>query len=149
MNDDADHDADDDAATAALILDATRSVAVVGASDNPARDSHRISVYLKGAGFDVHPVNPNARRVAGLRCVASLGVLAHEGIAIDTVVCFRRSEEIGPIAEAAIAVGAHHLWMQFGVVNQGAAARARAAGMLVVMDRCIMVDHRRLLVARS
>ncbi len=149
MNHNADHDADDDAATAARILDATRSIAVVGASDNPARDSHRITAYLKGAGFDVHPVNPNASRVAGLRCVASLGVLAGEGIAIDTVVCFRRSEEIGPIAQAAIAIGAHHLWMQLGVVNEDAAARARAAGMMVVMDRCIMVDHRRLLVSRS
>ncbi len=139
---------EDDFAIAIRILDATRSIAVVGASDNPARDSHRIAAYLKGAGFEVHPVNPYADRVAGLRCVASLGVLAGEGIAIDTVVCFRRSEEIAPIADAAIDIEAHHLWMQFGVVNEAAAARARTAGMLVVMDRCIMVDHRRLLATR-
>ncbi len=138
----------DDFTVASRILDATKNIAVVGASDNPARDSHHVTAYLSAAGFDVHPVNPNATRVAGLRCVASLGVLADEGVTIDTVVCFRRSEEIAPIAEAAIAIGAHHLWMQFGVVNQAAAQRARAAGMLVVMDRCIMVDHRRLLVAR-
>ncbi len=139
----------DDFAIASRILYATRSIAVVGASDKPARDSHRVTVYLKGAGFDVYPVNPNATRVAGLRCVPSLGVLADEDIAIATVVCFRRSEEIVPIAEAAIAIGAHHLWMQFGVFNEAAAARARRAGMLVVMDRCIMVDHRRVLAARQ
>ena len=139
---------EDDFAVASRILDATKSIAVVGASDNPARDSHHVTAYLKAAGFDVYPVNPYAERVAGLRCVASLALLADEGRAIDTVVCFRRSEEIAPIAEAAIAIGAPHLWMQFGVVHQDAARRARAAGMLVVMDRCIMVDHRRLLVER-
>ncbi len=139
---------EDDYAVASRILDATKSIAVVGASDNPARDSHRVTAYLDAVGFELHPVNPNAERVVGLRCVASLGVLGHEGVAIDTVVCFRRSEEIEPIAEAAIAIGAHHLWMQFGVVNQAAALRARGAGMLVVMDRCIMVDHRCLLLTR-
>lgn len=139
---------EDDFATATRILDATKSIAVVGASDNPARDSNYVTAYLDAAGFDVHPVNPNAERVGALRCVASLDVLADEGVAIDTVVCFRRSEEIAPIAEAAIEIGAHHLWMQFGVVNQAGALRARGAGLLVVMDRCIMVDHRRLVASR-
>ena len=133
---------------ASRILDATRSIAVVGASEKPARDSHRVTIYLKSAGFEVHPVNPNVEQVAGLRCVASLGQLADAGIAIDTVVCFRRSEDIVPIADDAIAVNARHLWMQLGVVNEIAAAHARAADMLVVMNRCIMVDHRRLVATR-
>ena len=127
------------------ILAATRTIAVVGASDNPARDSNHVTAYLIGAGFDVYPVNPNAARVHGRACVASLAELAHSGTSrIDTVVCFRRSEEIVAIAESAVGIGAAHLWMQMGVINEAAKAYAEEAAMLVVMDRCIMVEHRRL-----
>ncbi len=124
----------------ATILATMRHIAIVGASDNPARDSQRIMSYLVKEGFDVMPVNPNAARVLDRACVATLEEI--EG-PIDTVVCFRRSSEILPIAQSAIAIGASHLWMQLGVVNQAAAELARGAGLKVVMNRCIMVDHRR------
>jgi predicted CoA-binding protein len=103
------------------------------------RDSYRIMAYLMRTGFKVIPVNPKADEVLGQRVYADL-----RGIdtPIDTVVCFRRSEEIEPIAEAAIAIKAKNLWMQLGVVNPSAKRKAEAAGLQVVMDRCVMVDHR-------
>ena len=126
--------------TARRILDATHSIALIGASANPQRDSNRVMAYLLQRNFRVVPVNPNAAGVLGQRCFCRLTLVP---IPIDTVVCFRRSEEIYAVAEDAVAVGAHHLWMQFGVTNDSARALAESEGMLVVMDRCIMVDHRR------
>lgn len=128
-----------DARIARRILGATHSVAVVGASENPSRDSHRIMNYLMQQGFQVYPVNPNAKSVLGIPCVARVTDLA---VPVDTVVCFRRSAEMAPIAHDAVAAQAKHLWMQYGVINEEAATLARAAGLDVVMDRCIMVDHR-------
>lgn len=127
--------------TAWQILTATHRIALVGASENPARDSHRVMRYLLAEGFEVDPVNPHAHTVCGRPCVPQLEALAHP---IDTVVCFRRSEYMEAIAKSAVAVRARHLWMQIGVVNDAARRVAQDAGLLVVMDRCIMIEHRRM-----
>ena len=121
------------------IIASTHTIALVGASPSPMRDSHRIMAYLMRTGFNVLPVNPNTTEVLGQRAYAKLTDI---DTPIDTVVCFRRSEEIEPIADAAIAIKAKNLWMQLGVVNPAAKRKAEAAGLQVVMDRCIMVDHR-------
>ena len=132
------------------ILASTRSIAIVGASDKAHRDSHHVMAYLIEAGFAVYPVNPNAPRIHGRPCHPSLADAARAAPAsIDTVVCFRRSEEILPIATAAIAIGARHLWMQLGVVNEAAKDLAERAGLKVVMNRCILVDHQRIMRAAS
>jgi predicted CoA-binding protein len=128
------------------IVEATSTIALVGASPSPLRESHRIMAYLLRVGFDVIPVNPMTDEVLGRRTVKDVRDIS---VKIDTVVCFRRSEEIGPVASSAIAIGAKHLWMQLGVVNQKARDEAERAGLLVVMDRCFMIDHRRLMLSRS
>ncbi|MGQ9581889.1 MAG: CoA-binding protein [Thermoplasmatota archaeon] len=128
--------------TALGILRSMRSVAVVGASDQPGRPSHRVTFYLIRAGFDVYPVNPNIKELGGRPAYPDLkSVPAH----IDVVDIFRRPESVMPIVEEAIQVGAGAVWMQEGVINEQAAARARGAGLAVVMDRCIMKEHRRML----
>jgi predicted CoA-binding protein len=124
--------------TAARILRELRRVAVVGISDRPERDSHRVAAYLQRAGYTIIPVNPNVDEVLGLRCWPDLEVAPKP---IEVVDVFRRSELVPPVVEAAIRVGARAVWMQDGVVHEEAAARARAAGLLVVMDRCMLRDH--------
>ena len=123
---------------AARILREFRRVAVVGISDRPERDSHRVAAYLQRAGYRVVPVNPNVATVLGERCWPSLDDVPEP---IEVVDVFRRSELVGPVVEAAIRIGAKAVWMQDGVVNEAAAATARAAGLLVVMDRCMLRDH--------
>src|SRR5689334_5932270 len=123
---------------AARILREFRRIAVVGISDRPERDSHRVAAYLQRVGYAIVPVNPNVDRVLGLRCWPSLDVAPGP---IEVVDVFRRSELVDPVVEAAIAVGAKAVWMQDGVVNERAAVKARAAGLLVVMDRCMLRDH--------
>ncbi len=127
------------------IVQATSTIALVGASPSPLRESHRIMAYLLRVGFEVIPVNPMASEVLGRATVKDVRDIQ---VAVDTVVCFRRSEEIEPVAQSAIAIGAKHLWMQLGVINQKAREHAQAAGLLVVMDRCFMIDHRRLMLSR-
>jgi hypothetical protein len=124
--------------TAARILREFRRVAVVGISDRPERDSYRVAAYLQGAGYTIVPVNPNVREVLGRRCWPSLDDAPGP---IEVVDVFRRSELVGPVVDAAIRVGAKAVWMQDGVVHEAAAAKARAAGLLVVMDRCMLRDH--------
>lgn len=124
------------------ILQEYRRVAVVGLSDKPNRPSYGVAAYLQTAGYDITPVNP--------QITASLGVPALPSLAdvpppVEIVDVFRRSEDVPPVAEAAIAAGAKVLWLQLGIVNEEAAARARDAGLVVVQDRCIYVEHRRLL----
>jgi uncharacterized protein len=127
--------------TILAILQRCRTIAVVGLSPNPARASFDVSRAMQAAGYRIVPVNPNADRVLGEQCYPSLREAAqHEKI--DLVNCFRRSEEIGAIADEAIAIGAQALWMQLGVANNAAADKLRAAGVLVVQDRCLMIDHR-------
>lgn len=121
------------------LLRDTRSIALVGASDDPARVSARIGPYLIAHGYEVWPITPQYPMVYGLPCAPSLDALARVP---DLVLCFRRSDAMPEIARAAVRIGARALWMQTGIVNEEAADLALAAGMTVVMDRCIQVDHR-------
>jgi len=123
---------------AARILREYRRIAVVGISDRPERDSYRVAAYLAQAGYVIIPVNPNVTQVLGERCWPTLDDVPTP---IEVVDVFRRSELVEPVVDAAIRVGAKAVWMQDGVVNETAAATARAAGLLVVMDRCMLRDH--------
>jgi predicted CoA-binding protein len=123
------------------ILRSYRRIAVVGISDRPERASHYVSRYLLDQGYEVIPVNPLLARVHDLRCHPNLRAAPEP---VEVVDVFRRSEEVAPIVEDAIAIGAKAVWMQDGVIHEVAAARARAAGLLVVMNRCMLRDHRAL-----
>lgn len=117
------------------------TIAVVGLSPKPHRDSYRVSQYMQARGYRIVPINPNATEVLGEKAYANLTeAAAQEGI--DLVNCFRNSEDIPPIAAEAIAIGAKGLWLQIGVAHDDAAAQAQAAGLAVVQDRCLMVEHR-------
>ena len=121
------------------ILTRSRTVAVVGLSDDPFRTSHSIARSLQSFGFDVRAVNPNLEGpVLGLPPHASLQEVEDP---VDVVDVFRRSEKVMPVARDAVAVGAKVLWMQSGVINHEAASYAREHGLTVVMDRCIKVDY--------
>lgn len=117
-----------------------RRLAVVGLSPNPARPSYRAMVHMRANGYDVLPVNPAADEVFGVPCAADLEAAAARG-PLEIVVIFRRPEDIPPIVDQAIAHGARVIWMQLGLRHEEAAARARAAGLDVVMDRCIKMEH--------
>jgi hypothetical protein len=121
------------------LLDA-RTVAVVGLSPDPGRASHEVAGYLRDHGYRIVPVNPNVEAVLGQRAYPSL---AEVPFAVDLVDVFRRPEHLAGIVDEAIAKGVAGVWGQLGVVDQEAAARGRAAGLRVVMDRCLMVEHRR------
>lgn len=121
----------------ALLVDA-RTIAMVGASSNPDRPSHGIMKRLLAAGYRVIPVNPKETEVLGQPAVPSLDAIKER---VDIVDVFRRSEDTPPIADEAIALGARALWLQLGISNEDAAARAKAAGLTVVMDRCIGATH--------
>ena len=126
------------------ILNHCPSIAVVGLSAKPHRASFDVARYLQAAGYRIIPVNPNVDEVLGEKAYATLQEAAkHEKI--DLVNCFRNSEDIPPVVDAAIAIGARAVWMQLGIVHAAAAAKAEAAGLLVVQDHCIKVDHRVLL----
>ena len=125
-------------ATAERILRQARRIAVVGISDNPQRPSFRVASYLRRVGYDVIPVNPQLERWQDLPCYDSVRAVPGH---IDVVDIFRRSELVGPVVDDAIAVGAAAVWMQDGVINHPAADAAQAAGLLVVMDRCMLRDH--------
>jgi predicted CoA-binding protein len=127
------------------LLAGARTIAVVGHSDKPFRDSYRIGHYLRAAGYVVYPVNPNLTSLAGETVYPDLRALPAP---VDIVNVFRRSEFLPQVVEDAIAAGARALWTQLGVVHPAAAERAQAAGLAVVQDRCIMVEHRRLGVPR-
>ena len=131
----------DDIATLKRILKSNRVIAVVGLSANWWRPSYFVAKYLQDHGYRVIPVNPAYQEVLGEKCYASLKDVPEK---IDMVDCFRKAEEIPALAEDAIAIGASCLWMQLGVVNEAAAARARATGMDVIMDRCVKIEHGRL-----
>lgn len=125
------------------ILTSTRTIALVGASPKPHRDSNRVMKFLLDRGYRVIPVNPVAagEKIHGQRVIAALADIDEP---VDMVDVFRRAEEVGPIAEAAVAIGARTLWMQLGVINQAAAETARDAGLTVVMDRCPAIEIPRL-----
>jgi predicted CoA-binding protein len=132
---------EDEFSIARRILRDFRRIAVVGLSDDPRRPSYGVARYLQRVGYEIIPVNPNLTAWEELPCHASLRDVPGP---IEVVDVFRRSELVDPVIDDAIAVGARAVWMQDGVVNPRAAARARAAGLLVVMDRCMLRDHRGL-----
>lgn len=131
----------DDAAVHA-ILTQTRRIALVGASAKPWRPSHSVMRFLLDRGFDVTPVNPGlaGQAIHGRTVVARLA----DAGPLEMVDVFRNSREVGPVVDEAIRLGARVVWMQLGVIDQGAAARARAAGLQVVMDRCPVIEDRRI-----
>ena len=120
------------------ILRDCRTIAVVGLSSNPARPSHGVAGYMKAQGYQVIPVNPNETQVLGESAYPSLAAVPGT---IDLVNIFRKSEDVLPIVEEAIARGAKAVWMQEGIVNEQAAVRAGESGLLVVMDRCWLKEH--------
>jgi predicted CoA-binding protein len=126
------------AATIEEIFRTCRTIAVVGASSNPARPSNRVAGYMKAQGYRVIPVNPNEQIVIGEKAFPSLTAVPES---IDLVDIFRKSEQVLPTVEDAIAMGAKAVWMQEGVINEAAAIRAKEAGLLVVMDRCWLKEH--------
>lgn len=123
------------------LLENAKVIAVVGHSDKPHRTSYRIAEYLRRAGYTVYPVNPTVEQIDGQPAYASLADVPE---AIDIVDVFRRSEHLDGIVQEAIEVGARSVWAQLGVQDTDAAQRAEQAGMPIVMDRCIKVDHNRL-----
>jgi uncharacterized protein len=127
------------------ILTSSHTIAVVGLSGSPIRVSNGVSAYMQGAGYRIIPVNPNESEVLGERSYATLEDVPESDGPIDIVNVFRRPEFVEEIVESAIRVGAKAVWMQEGVVNEAAAARAREAGLEVVMDKCILKEHRKML----
>ena len=121
------------------ILEKYKTIAVVGLSSQTSRASHSVSQYMHSSGYRIIPVNPNETRVLGEKAYPSLDDVPE---AIEIVNIFRRPEYVPEIIEAAIRRKARVVWMQLGVVNEAAAARARDAGLEVVMDRCILIEHR-------
>jgi predicted CoA-binding protein len=122
------------------ILRKYRNIAMVGLSANIRRPSHFAAVYLKAKGYNVIPVNPAEKEILGRRCFASLGEI---GESVDVVDIFRPAAEVPPLVEEAIAIGAKVVWMQLGVIHYEAAQRARDAGLEVVMDHCMKIEHGR------
>ena len=123
------------------ILDECKTIAVVGLSSNTWRASHSVSAYMQAKGYRIIPVNPNETEVLGERAYASLADVTEP---VELVNVFRRSEEAGAVVDEAIRLGAKAVWLQEGVIDRAAARRAVDAGLLVVMDRCILKEHSRL-----
>ena len=128
-------------ATIRDILATPRTIAVVGCSPDPSRDSHQIAALLKAKGHTIIPVNPHCQEVLGEPCFPSLRSVPTR---IEMVDVFRRSQFVSQVAEESIAIGASILWLQLGVIDPAAAQRAQAAGLTVVMDRCPAIEYRRL-----
>jgi uncharacterized protein len=125
----------------AELLASSKTIAVVGLSSKPFRPSFGVSQYLQSAGYRIIPVNPNESLILGEKCYARLEDIPEK---IDIVDIFRRSELVPEVADAAIRIGARAIWMQEGVENEPAAARARSAGLFVVMDLCIAKELHKL-----
>lgn len=123
------------------ILRNSKTIAVVGLSPNPMRPSYDVARYLKEQGYCIIPVNPMVEEVLGEKSYPNLSAIPER---VDVVDVFRRSEEVPAIVEEAIKIKAPVVWMQEGVIHEEAAARAQEAGLSVVMDRCMMVEHQRL-----
>lgn len=121
-----------------VILEATRTIAVVGLSPKENRPSNMVARYLLAAGFVVIPVNPGQSEILGRPCYPNLAAIS---LPVDLVNIFRRSPDVPPVVDEAIGIGAKSIWMQEGVLHHEAAARAQEAGLAVIMDRCIKVDH--------
>ena len=122
------------------LLKRAKTIAVVGLSDSPLRPSHGVSAYMQSQGYRIIPVNPAIKGALGEKAVASLSDIKEK---IDIVDVFRRPEAVPEVVDEAIQVGASAIWMQEGVIHEAAAAKARQAGIFVVMDKCILKEHRR------
>jgi uncharacterized protein len=123
------------------ILTSARTIAVVGLSGKRSRPSYGVAEYLKRVGYRIIPVNPQETEVLGEKCYPDLESIPEP---VDIVDVFRRPEFVPEIVESAIRIGAKTVWLQEGVIHEEAAQRAESAGLKVVMDRCILKDHRRL-----
>ncbi len=124
------------------LLRAAGTIAVVGCSPKPHRDSHRVAAYLQRAGYRIVPVNPGFDEILGEPCYPDLESIP-EDLEIDIVDVFRRSEHVPPIVDAAVARGVTAVWLQLGVTHPEAEARGREAGLQVVSDRCLKIEHSR------
>ena len=129
-------------ATIRRILKDSNTIAVVGLSPKSHRPSHQVALYLIEVGYTIIPVNPGQDKILDQTCYPNLRDIPAP---VDMVDIFRRPEEVLPIVEDAIAIGAKFIWMQEGIVNKEAAAKAEAAGLEVIMDRCTKIDHANLL----
>jgi uncharacterized protein len=127
-----------------LLLGA-RTIAVVGLSDKPERDSYGVAQYLQGQGYRIVPVNPATTEILGERAYPSLSAVPAD-LRLDLVDIFRRSDQVPPIVDEAVQRGVRAVWMQLGVENAAAAEKGQAAGLLVVEDRCLRTEHQRLRV---
>ena len=129
------------------LLNTAKTIAIVGISNKPERDSYKVAQYLQEHGYKVLAVNPlqAGNTILGEICYASLSeAQQHSGLSIDIVDCFRKSEDIPEIVQEAIAIKAGAVWMQLDIVNEAAAEQAQAAGLQVVMDKCTKIEHKRL-----
>lgn len=122
------------------ILESNRTIAVVGLSTNPDKDSHRVARYLKEQGYQIVPVNPKNEEILGEKCYASLKEIP---FSVDIVDIFRKIEAIPAVVDEAIATGAKVVWMQLGLAENQSAHKARSAGLQVVMNKCIKIEHSR------
>lgn len=127
------------------LLQQYRHVAIVGVSADPYRPSHFVAIYLQAEGYDIIPINPRyaGQTLLGKRVYATLTEAKEAGEQIEVVDVFRRAENVPPIAEEAIAIGAKVLWLQLGIRNEEAAGKAQEAGLTVVQDRCMKIEHAR------
>jgi len=122
------------------ILAKYRTIAVVGCSKDPTKDAHTVPAYMQSQGYRIIPVNPTATEILGAKAYPNLSAVPDD---YDIVNVFRPSDQVGPIVDEAIRAGkAKVIWMQLGIEDEAAAARARAAGIAVIMDRCMRVEHR-------
>jgi predicted CoA-binding protein len=122
------------------ILKTYKTIAVVGLSSNPARPSHAVARYIQDAGYRIIPVNPNEREVLGEKAYARVEDVPEK---VEIVDIFRKAQDVPPVVDGAIRAGAKVVWMQLGIENEAAGERARAAGLTVVMDACILVEHKK------
>jgi len=127
------------------ILTKYKHIAVVGISDKPERASNAVARYLIHAGYTIYPVNPSLSEVLGLECWPSLSAIPPEKRElIEIVDIFRKPQDVAPVVEEAVAIGAKVVWMQLGITHEAAAEKARIAGLDVVQNRCISVEHMHL-----
>jgi predicted CoA-binding protein len=129
------------------VLESAHTIAVVGISDKPDRDSHSVSAYMQSAGYRIVPVNPLVAMVLGERAYPSLAAIPPE-VRVDIVDIFRRSDQVPPVVDEAVARGVGAIWMQLGVESPDAASTARAAGIPVFQNSCIRVAHQHLRIPR-
>ena len=119
-----------------------KTIAIVGLSDKPDRPSYKVGKYLMDKGFKIFPVNPNIDNFLGIKSYKTLSDIKEK---IDVIDIFRKSEFVEPLVEEAIKIGAKTIWMQEGVINENAATKARLAGLTVVMNMCMMKEHKKII----